>query len=698
MTTAAQDPTKDFVIDTSGYITNYVSTAAEVIIPSTVKDKDGVTRTVYGINATAFAGKTYITNVVMNQVSTLTYLAPGCFEGCTGLKSVSLPNNLTDLGKDVFKGCTNLTTITWSNILDYIGTSAFEGCTALTVVSLPENVTVIDDAAFKGCTGLTTLQMQEGMLYSIGKEAFSGCTNLKSIYIPNSVSNLGSSAFAGCTAATVLSLPTSIDEIYNFTFQGCTGLTSVSIPAGVKNIDRRAFYGCSGIVKVTIPNGVELVDEEAFAGLSSECAFVFENNSPRNPDIRTNAFGNAKIMIAYADSTVHTYAKNHSGFTFYSWAIGDFVTQAYKELHLKTVTNGTNHGTWYTNLLALGSGSLTAGDFIGALMADKAYTNRNLGDSDAALSAVYKAMLGRDYDSTGSKALTKMENGVTIRYIANEICESKEFRDDCAKAYGGIIPGNVPTFEERDINYNRTAFVARAYVYLLGRKFDVDGLNYWVYRLRSGELTGQSLIWGFVHSPEYVNLHLSHTEAVERMYLTMLNRHSEPGGADGWIKLMDSGASIDQIIGGFVGAPEYQNLCKTYGIIPGDGGAVVLPSSSGTGGVKGFVERCYKQALGRNGEPSGITYWMNILNNKERTPAEVAYGFVFSIECVNKNLSNIEFTRMLYRLYLGREAEAGGAEYWAAMLNNGQTRTNLVNSFASSQEFTNIVTSYGLSN
>ena len=116
------------------------------------------------------------------------------------------------------------------------------------------------------------------------------------------------------------------------------------------------------------------------------------------------------------------------------------------------------------------------------------------------------------------------------------------------------------------------------------------------------------------------------------------------------------------------------------------------------GGVDGFVERCYKQALGRNGEPSGINYWVNILNNKERTPAEVAYGFVFSIECVNKNLSNIEFTRMLYRLYLGREAEAGGAEYWAAMLNNGQSRTNLVNSFASSQEFTNIVTSYGLSN
>ena len=69
---------------------------------------------------------------------------------------------------------------------------------------------------------------------------------------------------------------------------------------------------------------------------------------------------------------------------------------------------------------------------------------------------------------------------------------------------------------------------------------------------------------------------------------------------------------------------------------------------------------------------------------------------MFSKECVNRNLNNREFVEMLYRLYMGREADQGGLNYWLGQMNKGMSRQKVANSFADSQEFKNIVKSYGL--
>ena len=62
-----------------------------------------------------------------------------------------------------------------------IGNSAFYCCTGLTSVTIPDNVTSIGEYAFYGCTSLTSVTIPDSVT-SIGGGVFSGCTNLKRVY------------------------------------------------------------------------------------------------------------------------------------------------------------------------------------------------------------------------------------------------------------------------------------------------------------------------------------------------------------------------------------------------------------------------------------------------------------------------------------------------------------------------------------
>lgn len=109
-----------------------------------------------------------------------------------------------------------------------------------------------------------------------------------------------------------------------------------------------------------------------------------------------------------------------------------------------------------------------------------------------------------------------------------------------------------------------------------------------------------------------------------------------------------------------------------------------------------FVERLYIHLLDREGEEAGILFWHDLLVSGERTGVEVASGFVDSVEFAKRNLSDDAYVRILYRTFLGREAEAGGAEKWVALLQQGMSRAFVYQGVANSQEFYNLCESYGI--
>ena len=112
--------------------------------------------------------------------------------------------------------------------------------------------------------------------------------------------------------------------------------------------------------------------------------------------------------------------------------------------------------------------------------------------------------------------------------------------------------------------------------------------------------------------------------------------------------------------------------------------------------TEAYVARIYTKALGRNPEAGGLKYWTSEINNKKRTPVAVAEAFFFTPEFTNKKLNNTNFVKVLYRTFMGREADSAGLKYWVNRLNKGESRKSVLRAFAGCPEFQKIVKSFGL--
>lgn len=110
--------------------------------------------------------------------------------------------------------------------------------------------------------------------------------------------------------------------------------------------------------------------------------------------------------------------------------------------------------------------------------------------------------------------------------------------------------------------------------------------------------------------------------------------------------------------------------------------------------VKAFVERMYTKALGREADAAGVEYWTDTLMKKEKTAAEVGYGFIFSEEYKNKNAKDDAFVEMLYNVFMDRKSDPSGKEHWVGLLKKGYSRRYVYRKFAHSQEFSDICKSY----
>ena len=182
------------IIGNEATIVAYTGTATEIEIPSTVNE----------------ATITSIGNSVFYNSSVRTEIT-----------SVNLPNTVTSLGSNCFNGCSNLTSIEIPNVTSF-GNSCFNGCSSLTSIELP-SATSLDNQCFYYCTNLTEINLP--LVISLGNYCFYGCSNLASINIPNATS-LGSSCFYYCSNLPSIKLP-SVTSIGGNCFNNCPKLGSV---------------------------------------------------------------------------------------------------------------------------------------------------------------------------------------------------------------------------------------------------------------------------------------------------------------------------------------------------------------------------------------------------------------------------------------------------------------------------------------
>ena len=113
-------------------------------------------------------------------------------------------------------------------------------------------------------------------------------------------------------------------------------------------------------------------------------------------------------------------------------------------------------------------------------------------------------------------------------------------------------------------------------------------------------------------------------------------------------------------------------------------------------GIDDFISRCYEVALQRKPDEQGKNYWKELLKDKKRVGATMADEFILGKEYTERNKSDDEFIKDLYAMFMGREPETDGYNYWINNIKNGMNRREVFAGFANSQEFWNICNSFGI--
>ena len=234
------------------------------------------------------------------------------------------------------------------------------------------------------------------------------------------------------------------------------------------------------------------------------------------------------------------------------------------------------------------------------------------------------------------------------------------------------------------------AFVERMYVVVLDRPSEPEGKTYWTDKVINGELTGADCARNFLNGQEFKDRNLSDEEFVTVLYKAFFDRDAkdDPDGFNFWMESLKV-TGRENIIEGFISSPEWIDLCSEYGVKPGTAKAV-------TGSAADFATRLYTECLGREPDEEGLKFWSQGLIDHKITGSQAAHEFFYSAEFNSLNLGNKELITRMYKTFLGREPEDEGLTFWMDSMDKGMTKDQLFDSFVNSKEFSDICITYAI--
>ncbi|MBQ2876092.1 MAG: leucine-rich repeat domain-containing protein [Clostridia bacterium] len=286
---------------------------SSVMIPQSLKS--AVLTTGEDVPAGAFYGASGLTSIAIEGATASIGL--GAFEGCSSLKSLSVPfaggksNENTYFGylfgaDDYSKNGefvpSSLELVTLTSTAT-ITSHAFAGCASLKSVALPMGITVIGANAFEGCSSLSAMLIPYTVT-SVGSGAFAGCGSTKLLVMhrstpttwntswnPDGAQVVYSAPYVGKTAdgliytqrtsrvsitgyegtSSTVTIPDAINgykvtSIGEDAFKDNTVIEKVIISENVIQIAANAFYSCYNLTEVAIPSKVTRIDACAFYG------------------------------------------------------------------------------------------------------------------------------------------------------------------------------------------------------------------------------------------------------------------------------------------------------------------------------------------------------------------------------------------------------------------------------------------------
>lgn len=260
-----------------------------------------------------------------------------------------------------------------------------------------------------------------------------------------------------------------------------------------------------------------------------------------------------------------------------------------------------------------------------------------------------------------------------------------------AGSYGQLVP-----YYGRNMNREGLeSYVDRLYQLCLNRKPDPAGQADWIDRLYRGRATGAQAAFGFFFSDEFKLWNTTDEEFVELLYNVMMGRAFDAAGKADWVYKLHNGVGREGVFRGFAQSREFEMICASYGIEQGT--VSVSEARDKNPGLTTFIARLYTRALGRTYETAGLNDWCGRILAGSWTVYDVSTkGFFHSAEFYNRNLSDEQYVKVLYRTFLDREYDRAGYDYWMNRLAAGASRDEVLAGFSNSREFAELMKSYGL--
>ena len=533
-------------------------------------------------------------------------------------------------------------------------------------------------------------------------------------------------------------------------FESCTKLENVAMP-NVKEIEKDAFYRTDAYETIILPASLETMTDPGFGGAANgkkTLDVTMEGSVP--PTISGRVFGDAKGgTVTVPAGALPNYLTNLDFAKWFNtsgdseWGGLPVIDPAYHLVHYKGVNSWDNKYAYVKdgetvtedripvfengdkvlvgwNTEADGTGSALDAEtemnkewavsftvyaqwaekvppVMDSVKAENGKVTIVLKDKPTKAPTLEDVQLQMNLNGTGNKDVKitgfTYDDDKTIVLTFDKVAQTDKTQKFTLTVTldGKSMTSNEVTIEAKDLVRE---FVARLYKHLLGRKPDPAGLDSWTEVLKSKKESGAKVAQGFIESPEFKKRNLSDKEYIAVLYRTFLDREADSEGLAAWQKVLDSGMSRLYVFKGFAESDEFTKICNDYGIIRGN--VTLTAPMDQNENVTKFIARCYKFCLGRKGDEAGINAWCNQILTGKNTAKQAAYGFVFSDEFKNRNLSDEEFVKTMYRVFMDREADPAGLNSWVKVLKEGKSREHVFNGFADSDEFKKLCESYGI--
>ncbi len=697
-----------------------------------------IPNTVTEIELYAFYNCKNLETVTFQSTSSLREIENSAFLNCTSLSGVTIPDSVISIDASAFKNCSALSSVTLSKKLQELGNLVFENCSSLTSIKIPKSLnTVGGSGIFQGCYGLKNVTFEEGTskivgylflncpgietieipntVTEVGKYAFNNCDSLMEITIPDSVTSLGTYAFAKCDALEDVTLGQGLTLIPSYAFDSCPMLESIVIPDKVTQINANAFTKCTGLTEVTIPRATTSIAKNVFTYPTVMTIYGFSGTYAETyADSVGAAFVSIDVPATAVSLNVETLNlnKGQTAQLILTVTPEDFTDEVSWVSENESIATVSGTGVVTANAVGETTIKVTVGDLSASckVAVTQPVTSIALNNTSLSLETGKSETLTATVapNDAGNKAVVWKSSNTAVATVddAGKVTAvavgTATITATAADGSGVSASCEVTVTEMSEQERLVRAFVERMYTIVLNRPAEEQGLADWTKRLMEKQLDGGTLVNMFVFSDEFIARNVNNEEYIKILYRAVLGREADADGLKMWKELLDGEWTRDQLKDGFVLSDEFKALCDSYGIIavfptPDEPDSPDDPDEPDvTELVRDFVRRMYTVVLNRPAEEQGLNDWTNRLLDGTSNGAQVADGFISSEEFANRNLSNEDYVKVLYRAFFNREADEGGFNVWMNELAKGASRRDVMKGFVHSVEFSDLCAQYGI--